>query len=38
MTHVLIDVSFDSLNVPVTRARGDRAVFQPGFAGEDIEV
>lgn len=30
MPHVLIDVSFDSLNTPVTRGRG--------FAGGDIEV
>lgn len=33
MTHVLTDVSFDSLNTPVTRAKGDKVVFYPGLAG-----
>lgn len=38
MPHVLIDVSFDSLNTAVSRARGGRVVCYPGFAGGDFEV
>lgn len=37
LPHVLIDVSFDSLNTAVSRTRGGRVVFYFGFAGRDIE-